>query len=71
LLRLPRVAYWIAGAAIALTGAVAARLLAETWPDYRITIWLTGAAVIFVGLAVLSFGTKAQLEERDDADPPP
>ncbi len=67
-LRLPRVVYWLAGAAIAGSGAVFARHFAELYPAHRILLWLTGAAVIFVGLAVLSLGTRARLEPpREDA----
>ena len=63
--KLPRAVYWTAGAAIAFVGAIVARLLAEEVPGYRVPIWLAGAIVIFFGLAILSLGTKARLQLRD------
>ncbi len=64
--KLPRAVYWTAGAAIAFVGAIIARLLAEQVPEHRVAIWLTGATVIFFGLAILSLGTKARLEIQDE-----
>ena len=63
--RLPRGAFWIGGIAIALSGALAARLIAARFPlESRVPIWLAGSAVIFLGLAVLSLGARGN---RDDA----
>ena len=63
--KLPRAVYWTAGAAIAFAGAIAARVLAEEVPGYQVPIWLAGAIAVFLGLGVLSLGTKARLEVRD------
>ena len=64
--RLPRPAFWAIGAAIAFTGAVVARLLAERVSgNYQLLIWLAGAAVIFLGAAVLSLGTRSRLESHE------
>lgn len=66
---LPRPVYWTIGAVIALAGALTARFVADAAPAaYRVPIWLTGAAVIFIGLGVLSLGTRAR---QDEAPPPP
>jgi amino acid transporter len=66
-MRLPRWAYWIAGALIAFAGAIGARLLAAAASgQLGIAIWLVGAVFIFVGLAVLSFGTRT----RGGVEPP-
>ncbi len=63
--RLPRGAFWIGGVAIALSGALAARLIAERFPlESRVPIWLAGSVVIFIGLGVLSLGARGN---RDDA----
>jgi hypothetical protein len=65
--RLSRRGYWVSGAAIALAGALAARALADAVGEsYRIAIWLSGVAVIFVGLAVVSLGTRAHLGEKGE-----
>ena len=66
--KLPRAVYWTVGAAIAFVGAMVARLLAEQVPEYRVPIWLSGATAIFFGLAILSLGTKARLQLRDEND---
>jgi cytochrome c biogenesis protein CcdA len=63
--KLPRPVYWVAGGAIALIGAALARSFAAAVPEHRILIWLGGVAIIFLGLAVLSLGTKARLEQAD------
>jgi cytochrome c biogenesis protein CcdA len=61
----PRAVYWILGAAIAFVGAAAARLIAEgAAAEYRIAIWFAGTAVVFLGLSVLSLGTKARLDDQ-------
>jgi hypothetical protein len=58
--------FWAAGAAIAFGGAIAARLLAERAPDeYRLVIWLMGGAFVFLGVAVLSLGTRSRLDARN------
>ena len=47
-----------------------ARFLAEYLPPaYRVPIWLTGGALIFIGLAVLSIGSQhhQQADEDDSA----
>lgn len=63
--RLPRPALWAMGAAIAFTGAVVARVLAERVSgNYQLLIWLAGAAVIFLGVAVLSLGSRSRLESH-------
>lgn len=63
LYRLPRLVYWAAGAAVAFGGALGARLLAQGAPSsHQVVIWLTGAVLIFIGLAILSMGTRARLE---------
>jgi cytochrome c biogenesis protein CcdA len=65
--RLPRAIYWVAGAAIAFTGAVGARVIAEGFPlEARVPIWLAGAAIIFLGLCILSLGTRSHLDDQDD-----
>ncbi|MFZ1415949.1 MAG: hypothetical protein WAS73_15430 [Defluviicoccus sp.] len=66
--RLPRPFYWVVGGAIGAAGAIFARTVADAAPaNMRVSIWLSGGALIFIGLAVLSLGTRAWL--RDD-DPP-
>lgn len=67
--RAPRYAFWLAGAAIALAGASAARLLADgALANYRVPVWLTGCVFIFIGLAVVSLGTRQRQEGGDDKD---
>ncbi|MBK8176458.1 MAG: hypothetical protein IPK66_14665 [Rhodospirillales bacterium] len=67
--RWPRSVYWILGATISCTGAIGARLISNAFPlNERIPIWLAGAVVVFLGLGVLSFGTRARL--ADDELPP-
>lgn len=69
--RLPRGVWWGCGAAIALGGAVAARVIAEQFPlEDRVPIWLAGSAVIFLGLAVLSIGARAGRGAGPEADSP-
>jgi cytochrome c biogenesis protein CcdA len=64
--RLPRAVFWVAGAAIAFTGAIVARIVAEAFPlQDRALIWLAGAVVIFFGLCVLSLGTRSHLDDPD------
>lgn len=65
--RAPRYAFWLAGAAIALAGASAARLLADgALANYRVPVWLTGCVFIFIGLAVVSLGTRQRREGGSD-----
>lgn len=67
--RLPRAVYWVAGAALACAGALGARFISEAFPlADRVPIWLAGGGIIFLGLCVLSLGTRAWL---DDVDAPP
>lgn len=65
-MRLPRIAYWILGAGIAVVGALAARAAAAAYPTYQVPLWLGGGALIFLGLAVLSMGTRDRQEGGDD-----
>ena len=59
--RLPRPVYWLAGAAVAITGAIVANRVSEDLPvTDRIPYWLAGSAIIFLGLWILSFGTRAR-----------
>jgi hypothetical protein len=65
-LRLPRLVYWAVGAAISFGAAAGARLFAETLPlSERVPIWLIGAVFVFVGLGVLSLGTKGRREVEE------
>jgi hypothetical protein len=58
--RLPRVGYWLVGAAVAFSGAVTARLIADQLPaSARVAVWLTGGVAIFLGLCILSLGSRA------------
>ena len=69
--RLPRGVWWGCGAAIALGGALAARVIAEQFPlEDRVPIWLAGSAVIFLGLAVLSIGARAGRGAGPEDDSP-
>lgn len=62
-LRLPRLVYWVMGAAVSFGAAAGARWLAETLPpSQRVPVWLIGAVFVFVGLAILSLGTKGRIE---------
>jgi Na+/melibiose symporter-like transporter len=66
--RWPRFVFWLLGGAIAVVGALAARYVGEAAdPAYRVAIWLSGGAVIFLGLAIVSIGTRAHLHERSQA----
>jgi hypothetical protein len=54
------------GAAISFGAAAGARLFAETLPlSERVPIWLIGAVFVFVGLAILSLGTKGRREVEE------
>lgn len=66
--RLPRWGYWLAGAAVACAGALIANRLSAGLPvAERLPYWLAGSAVIFLGLWILSLGTRARLERRHGA----
>lgn len=71
--QLPRVAFWICGALISFSGALGARFFSESFPlKDRVSIWLAGGVIVFIGLGVLSLGTRAWLQgdgAADDADP--
>jgi hypothetical protein len=66
--RLPRFLFWIAGGAIAVAGAIGARKASYAYPDYRIVLWMAGSAVIFLGLAVLSMGSRNRLGDDDEEE---
>lgn len=60
--RLPRAFYWTVGGIIACGGAAVARLVGDgLHPHDRYLAWLAGCALIFIGVAVLSLGTHANL----------
>jgi sulfite exporter TauE/SafE len=66
--QLPRWAYWLAGAVVACTGALIANRLSAGLPvTDRLPYWLAGSVLIFLGLYILSLGTRARLSGRDDA----
>jgi hypothetical protein len=57
--RLPRVFFWIAGSIIALSGGLMGRIVAaQLGGNDRIVVWLAASTIIFIGLAVLSLGTR-------------
>ncbi len=63
----PRWAYWLAGAAVACSGALLANRLSADLPVAdRAPYWLAGTAVIFLGLWILSKGTSSRQTGRDD-----
>lgn len=68
--RLPRWAYWLTGATVACSGALAANHLSADLPvGDRPPYWLAGSASIFLGLWILSLGTRARIGGwRDDPD---
>lgn len=67
--KLPRAAYWAIGGTVSVIGAAAARLIADAVPtDFRIYIWMVGLVAVFGGLWILSLGTRANLERRDERD---
>lgn len=64
--RLPRWVYWTVGAAISFSGALIASNLAEGLPLHsRYPLWIAGTAAIFLGLWVLSLGTKSRLRGKE------
>jgi hypothetical protein len=65
--RLPRQVYWLVGAVIACSGAALANWLSADLPTTdRAPYWIAGSAVIFIGLWILSLGTRARTGERQD-----
>ena len=65
--RLPRVVYWLLGAAVSVTGALVAKTVADQFPfAQRAPFWIGGTAIIFVGLWILSLGSKSRLEGADE-----
>jgi hypothetical protein len=65
-MRPPRWAYWLAGAAVACSGALLAyRLSADLPIADRGPYWLAGTAVIFLGLWILTKGTRAEQGDGD------
>ena len=66
--RLPRALYWMVGGVIACGGAGVARVIGDgLHPDDRYLAWLAGCVLIFLGVAILSLGTHANLRP-DKAD---
>ncbi len=63
----PRWVYWLAGAAVACSGALLANRLSAGMPvAERGPYWLAGTAVIFLGLWILSKGTHARRDDGED-----
>jgi hypothetical protein len=63
---LPRVFYWVAGSIIALSGALLGRIVAaQMTGNDRIMIWAAASAIIFIGLGVLSLGTRHRRKVGD------
>jgi putative Mn2+ efflux pump MntP len=68
--RLPRFVYWLTGAAIALGGAFVARGLADQVAgEAKIPFWIAGSLIIFVGLWVLSQGTRSRVANESGDEP--
>ena len=62
---LPRQVYWAVGAVIACSGAALANWISADLPMAdRAPYWIAGSAVIFLGLWILSLGTRARIGER-------
>jgi len=60
------VAYWLLGAVVSVLGAIAAKAVADQFPfAQRAPFWIGGTAIIFVGLWILSLGSKSRLLEDD------
>ncbi len=67
--RLPRPVYWIVGAVVALSGAAIARSISEDLPiAERVPYWLAGSTIIFIGLFILSLGTRSRIQRRPEDD---
>jgi hypothetical protein len=61
------VVYWLLGAAVSVTGALVAKHIADQFPfAQRAPFWVGGTAIIFVGLWILSLGSKSRLEGADE-----
>ena len=59
-------AYWVLGAAVSVMGAIVAKSIADQFPfAQRAPFWIGGTAIIFVGLWILSLGSKSRLQEGD------
>jgi hypothetical protein len=72
--RLPRPVYWIAGGALAIAAALAGRWMASQFDgSIRLIAWAAAAALIFIGLAVASLGTRYrdQGHDRTGTEPGP
>ena len=64
--RLPRWAYWTIGAVVSCAGAFTAKIVADLFPvEQRLPFWIAGTAIIFLGLWVLSMGTKSRLGKTE------
>ena len=65
--RLPRWVYWAVGAAVSCLGGFTAKVVAHQFPvAERLPFWIPGTAIIFVGLWVLSMGTKSRLHKSEE-----
>ncbi len=65
--RLPRQVYWLVGAVVACSGAALANWLSADLPIAdRAPFWIAGSAVIFLGLWILSLGTRARSSGQQD-----
>lgn len=65
--RPPRWVYWLTGAVVACGGAFIANWLSAELPlELRGPFWLGGTAVIFLGLWIVSMGTRAQQGDGED-----
>jgi len=57
----------VLGAAVSVTGAIVAKTIADQFPfAQRVPIWIGGTVIIFVGLWILSLGTKSRLPGVDE-----
>jgi len=64
--RLPRWVYWTVGAVVSFVGAFTAKIVADQFPlEQRLPFWIAGTAIIFVGLWVISMGTKSHLDKAE------
>lgn len=67
--RLPRAFYWTLGGVIACGGAIGARIIGDgLHPGDRYLASLAGCALIFLGIAIVSFGTHANLRGDEGPD---
>ena len=54
------------GAAVSVMGALVAKTIAEQFPfAQRAPFWIGGTVIIFVGLWIVSLGTKSRLRGDD------